>query len=421
VWVAEAAGAVLRKVTPAGVVTSVTVNVGNRPLNPQGMVFDSTGVLWLSAGPGIVRVATDGTTTVVTSATPAAGLARLADGNLIGTIRNNLNHIAVASGTVTSLAGAGSTLLAQFADGTGEAARFWEPSGIASAGNGVAYVTDRHNCLVRRIDPGGVVTTWAGTLLDCGAVNGVGTAAKFGSPEDLVVDAAGNIFVVDGQAIRKIAPDRTVTTFAGTPGATGSVDGTGAAARFNNPTGIAIDSAGNLYIADTVNQTVRKITPAAVVTTLAGLAGTSGTADGTGAAARFASPRRLTVDAASNVFVVDSSGTTVRKITAAGVVTTFAGSPGANIRSDGTGTAAHFFMVEGITVDATGNLYVADFNILRRITPAGVVTTLTTDLQAIKLGTDPTLQQGYAVAMTQDRHLLVTDMSAASVFDVTLP
>src|SRR5438034_103247 len=163
------------------------------------------------------------------------------------------------------------------------------------------------------------------------------------------------------------------TTFAGLP--PGSADGTGSAARFNSPAGVAVDSADNTYVADTVNSTIRKITPAGVVTTFAGLAGSTGSANGTGSAARFNFPSGVIVDRAGtgNIYVGDTSNFTIRQITPAGVVTTLAGSPGMRGGTNGTGSAARFELPEGMAVDSTGNIYVADTDpsTIRKITPGG--------------------------------------------------
>src|SRR5438105_3267243 len=150
------------------------------------------------------------------------------------------------------------------------------------------------------------------------------------------------------------------STFAGLP--PGSTDGTGSAARFNSPSGVVVDSAGNTYVADTVNSTVRKITPAGVVTTFAGLAGSTGSVNGTGSAARFNFPSGVSVDRAGtgNIYVGDTNNVTIRQITPAGVVTTLAGSPGMKGGANGTGSAARFVLPEGMAVDSAGNIYVAD-------------------------------------------------------------
>jgi sugar lactone lactonase YvrE len=170
----------------------------------------------------------------------------------------------------------------------------------------------------------------------------------------------------------------TLAVFAGVPDGIGSADGTGAAARFNYPQGVTADGSGNVYVADSNNFTIRKITPAGVVTTLAGAAGASGSVDGAGAAARFNRPSGLAVDGSGNVYVADTYNHTIRKITPAGVVSTLAGTALAYGSADGTGAAARFFYPQGVAADGSGNVYVADSNNLtiRKITPAGVVTTL---------------------------------------------
>src|SRR5262249_4021599 len=138
-----------------------------------------------------------------------------------------------------------------------------------------------------------------------------------------------------------------------------SLDGTGAAARFNSPTGVAVDAAGTLYVADQNNHTIRKVTPAGVVTTLAGTAGLPGSADGTGGAARFNFPAAVAVDGSGNVYVADGNNDTIRQITASGIVTTLAGSAGAPGSADGMGAAARFGTPTGVAVDTAGNVYVA--------------------------------------------------------------
>jgi hypothetical protein len=179
----------------------------------------------------------------------------------------------------------------------------------------------------------------------------------------VAVDVSGNIYVADtgNHAIRKITmPGRSLTTLAGTLGVPGSADGTGSAARFFNPGGIVVDGSGNAYVADTGNHTIRKITSAGVVTTLAGTAGSPGSADGTGSAARFYIPHDVAVDDSGNVYVADEGNDTIRMITPAGKVTTMAGMAGNPGHANGQGSVARFNQPFGVAVDSSGNIYVAD-------------------------------------------------------------
>ena len=193
----------------------------------------------------------------------------------------------------------------------------------------------------------------------------------------MAVDSAGNVYVADSgnYTIRKITPARVVSTLAGVAGNRGSTDGTGGDASFSFPQAVAVDSAGNVYVADTSNYTIRAITPSGVVKLLAGLAGNRGSADGTGNAARFDFPNGVAVDSAGNVYVTDTVNNTIRTITPSGVVNTFAGLAGSLGSGDGTGSAASFTSPQGVAVDSAGNVYVADTGnyTIRKITPAGVV------------------------------------------------
>jgi len=267
------------------------------------------------------------------------------------------------------------------ADGTGSAARFNSPAGVARDSAGNTYVADTVNSTIRKITPAGVVTTFAGLAGSTGSANGTGSAARFNGPAAVAIDSVGNIFVADtnNSTIRKITPARVVSTFAGLAGSTGSANGTGSTARFSFPSALAADSANNIYVADTANSTIRKITPARVVSTFAGLAGSIGTANGIGSAARFNFPSGVAVDRAGtgNIYVADTSNFTIRQITPAGVVTTLAGSPGVRGGANGTGSAARFDLPVGMAVNSAGNIYVADADAgtIRKITPGAVVST----------------------------------------------
>jgi streptogramin lyase len=274
---------------------------------------------------------------------------------------------------VTTLAGMGG--ISGSANGADTAASFYKPFGIAVGVSGNVYVADAGNNQIRMITPAGMVSKFAGTGI-AGAANGTDTAT-FNSPLGVAVDGGGNLYVADygNNLIRKISAAGVVTTLAGS-GVAGAVNGVDTAATFNLPESVAVDAAGNVYVADNGNNLIRKITPAGVVSTLAG-SGTAGSANGTGIAASFNSPFGVAVDAAGNVYVADSGNNQIRKITPGGVVTTFAGS-GARGASNGTGTASSFNTPSGVAVDANGNVYVADENNnqIRKITAAGIVTTI---------------------------------------------
>lgn len=261
-------------------------------------------------------------------------------------------------------------------DGQGNVASFNSPSGIVFDASGNAYIGDQANNLIRKITPEGIVSTFAGST-SSGSSDGQGTSARFFWPVGMAIDGSGNLYVADqiNSLIRKISPDGWVSTFAGS-GLSTSTDGQGTNASFSGPQGVAVDDLGNVYVADSGNNLIRKITPAGLVSTLAGST-TQGFTDGQGTAARFSKPTGITIDADNNLYVADFSNNKIRKITATGMVSTLAGS-GFLGNTDGQGTSASFNNPSGVVADAKGNIYVADYenNMIRKITPAGIVTTL---------------------------------------------
>jgi len=213
-----------------------------------------------------------------------------------------------------------------------------------------------------------------------GWFDGSTTNARFGGPAGIARDSNGNFYVADSgnNTIRKITADGSVSTLAGLAGSSGTNDGVGATARFNTPYGVAVGNDGTVYVADSNNHAIRKISPSGEVSTLAGLTGTRGAANGTGTAARFRFPRGIIVDSNNNVYVTDTSNDAIRKITPAGVVTTFAGSLGNPGTNDNIGTSARFNLPVGLTRDAAGNIYVADYqnSAIRKISTNAAVSTL---------------------------------------------
>lgn len=292
---------------------------------------------------------------------------------VVDTFNNAVRQVDVVSGTVATLAGPG-----VYADGAGAAARLQWPSGIASDAFGTSFVADRDNHVIRWIAPDGTVGTLAGLAGAPGGADGTGRAARFSSPRGVATNADGTVYVADtgNHTIRMVTSAGVVTTVAGLAGTPGGVDGTGAAARFSSPSGLAVDTAGNLYVADSGNHAIRKITPAGVVSTLAGRLGSLGMADGT-VAARFYVPRGVAVDARGDVYVADTGNHTIRKVTPAGAVSTLAGLGGTRGSADGTGAAARFWFPSGVAVDSAGNVHVADTSnhAIRLITPSGAVST----------------------------------------------
>lgn len=420
VYVADTANNTIRKITPGGVVTTFAGTPGTTgstdsaqgsPLfqGPAAVAVDGSNNIYVAdTGNHTIRFITPAG--IVSTLAGTAGKHGSADGvgsaasfympfgltvdnsgNVyVADTFNDLIRMIAPGGTVTTLAGQQG--MGNYQDGTGTNALFHWPYGIAWNGADELYVGDSQHNAIRQINLSTrAVTFFAGsgyhifsTFYCCnpGAIDGANTNASFYSPQGLAVSPSGAVFVADtgNDLIRQITIANgatNVTTLAGTGDFGGSADGTGSAARFNNPNRLALDSSNNIYVSDSGNNTIRKVTLAGVVTTLAGTAGVSGHADGANGAASFNYPTGLAVDSSNNVFVSDSRNYTIRKITPAGVVTTFAGTAGVSGTNDGVGAAAQFKNPLGLAIDIVNNIYVADAeaNTIRMITPVGVVST----------------------------------------------
>ncbi|HKR65875.1 MAG TPA: hypothetical protein VJZ00_19245 [Thermoanaerobaculia bacterium] len=351
-YVADTSNHVIRKVSTAGEVTTLA-----GVANAEGF-SDGTGAAARFRFPSGIAI------------DPVTGLIYLADKD------NHAIRRITPDGVVTTIAGLGGT--SGTANGTGTAARFTFPRGLTVDGSGNIYVADASNSVIRKITPGGEVTTFAGIMRVAGSNDGFPGQATFSAPYDIALDpTSGNFYVSDGSnsTIRKVTPEGRVTTVAGNASASGDRDGVGTDALFDTPWGIDVDSAGNVYVADTFNEKIRKITPAGVVSTFAGR-GSTGTTNGAANTARFNSPSGLTIGAGGALFVTEGYNFDVRRISLTGDVSTFVGSMPSNGTTDGVATAARFHFPYGVAVDAAGNAFVTDSNCtIRKITPQGVVST----------------------------------------------
>jgi sugar lactone lactonase YvrE len=300
---------------------------------------------------------------------------------------------------VSTLAGNGTS---GYVDGSAATAQFRNVFGVAVDGSGNTFVADTGNHSIRKITSDGTVSTLAGNGTS-GFADGSASNARFSSPQSVAVDRNGNVFVADSNnsRIRKIAPDGTVSTLAGN-GAAGFADGAGTAARFSYPSSIAIDGAGNLYVADTNNNRIRKILPDGTVNTVAG-SGTQGSADGGSTTAQFNYPRGVAVDSSGIIFVADTSNYRVRKIALDGTVSTFAGSTRGY--AEGSGTAAQFSEIYNLAVDTSGNVLVPDLSNsrIRKISPDGTVSTRAgSGVRGFADGDASTAQFSYPIGVAVD-------------------
>jgi streptogramin lyase len=293
------------------------------------------------------------------SFSPPSGVAVDGAGNVyVADTANQKIRRIDAGGVVTTFAGTGNV---GSADGAGTTASFNMPWRVSAAADSTTYVTDTYNLRLRKISATGDVTTFSGSG-SIGAANGAAASASFYYPFGLAVSSDDHVYVADNsnQLIRKLAPDGGAMTFAGS-GSAGFVNGTGSAASFQSPYGIAVDALGFVYVADTLNHCIRKISPVGMVTTLAGI-GTRGSVDGSPTVASFSDPQGVAVDANGNVYVADTGNNALRKISPSGVVTTIAGNPALSAGSaDGVGAASRFYFPFDVAVDRSGVLYVADW------------------------------------------------------------
>ncbi|WP_306591412.1 SMP-30/gluconolactonase/LRE family protein [Geothrix sp. 21YS21S-4] len=252
------------------------------------------------------------------------------------------------------------------------------PMGVVADASGNIFVSDSEDHVIWKVDATNRKTLLAGNKGVAGSADGVGAAALFRNPAGLALDSAGNVVVADAgnHTIRRIAPNGTVTTLAGTAGAAGTADGIGSLARFNTPSGVAVDSTGLIYVADTQNHTLRKLAANGTVTTFAGTAGTPGLLDATGAAARLNQPSGLALKADGTLVVADYGNSCIRTVASGAQVTTLAGQTTHGF-SDARGTSAQFYWPVAVAVDGAGAVWVADTHnhAIRRVLADGSLST----------------------------------------------
>lgn len=311
--------------------------------------------------------------------TTAGAETRLAVGSLTSPLFNEPVSIAF-EGTTALIADAGkrqilsllagdTTVFAEALDGETQVAPLATLGGIAVGPGRFLYIADRGIDLVRYAYPTfpRVVFTVAGMPHAAGSNDGTGTAARVRAPYSVAVDDRSQVYISDSgnHTIRRGVFDPpkgefTITTFAGVAGQSGAADGIGTGARFNDPAGIAVDAAGNVFVADRGNHTVRRITKAGQVATIAGVAGEAGHRDGAGSQALFNQPVGVAVDGYGNVLVTEEGNHTVRKIAPNGRVTTIAGQPGAAGDADGVGAGVRFNRPAMLAIHPDGTIWIAD-------------------------------------------------------------
>ena len=345
---------------------------------------DPSGTITTIAGTGERGYSGDGGPAVAAQLSLPSGVAVDGAGNLY--IADRYNHRirrVDRFGTITTIAGTGGRGYSGDG-GPAVAAQLNSPSDVAVNGNGNLYITDTENHRIRRIDDTGVITTIAGTGEESyGGDNGPAVAARLDFPAAVVVDVAGNLYIVDSgnHRIRRVDSTGMITTIAGNGELGFSGDGGPAvAAHLLYPTGIAVDGAGNLYVADTDNHRIRRINSSGTITTIAGT-GEQGFGGDNGPAveAQLAGPQGMAVDGAGNLYVADNGNSRIRRIDDTGVITTIAGIGGSGFSGDGgPAVAAQLNLPQGVAVDGTGNLYIADTDNhrIRQVVLSGTITTI---------------------------------------------
>ncbi|MBT9503735.1 MAG: hypothetical protein IV092_21010 [Burkholderiaceae bacterium] len=391
-------GNAIRRISPSAEVTRFAgspldsgSSVGDRLTsarfaNPRGLAFDLSGNLYVTEYERIARIEPSGTVSTFAgrgagAASPsidgtgsaagirgAFGIALQPDGRLAFASYNCV-RVLDSSAKVITLAGLPESFSTQ--DGPGAVSRFYGPQGMSVDSSGAVSIADTGAGRIRRMDPNGMVSTIPTRA------NGA-EAASITRPETVMAGPDGSLYVAGQHAIRKFSPEGILSLLAGKADDLGLTDGPGLDARFNGPLGLAIDRQGNLFVADTGNHRIRKISPAGVVTTAAGSNWGGIVKDGPALAATLQSPSGLAFDSKGNLYISDTRSHTIRRLSTDGAISTFAGMANMEGDRDGAGAVARFSYPNALAFDSRDNLYVADTrnHTIRRITPGGHVSTV---------------------------------------------
>jgi len=363
-----------------------------RLTDPQDLAFDGAGYLYIAdarrvrkiagsglistvAGDGNFRLPGDGGLATAAHLTGPAGLALDASGNLYLTDGRRVRKLSKA-GLISTVAGT-ETGGTSADGGPATAASLSSPAGLASDASGNLWIADSSENRVRKVSAAGVINTVAGGGRSSALEDGVpATSVSLISPKGVALDKDGNLYVADtgNHLVRKVTGGLVFTVAGKRVRGRGGDGGPAISAQLDAPTGVCIDSQGNLYIADTDNHSIRKVTPLGVITTVAG--GGFGGDGGPATSARLASPSRLTIDSAGNLYIADTGNNRIRKVTLDGVISTIAGNGTAGYDGDGgLALSAQLNSPTDVAVDTSGNIYVADFgnDRIRKLTPVSVV------------------------------------------------